>query len=68
MPMKPELRRFYPIDWTELFRSIRFCRARDRCEHCARPHGRLVCHFDDGRWFDEKMGRWRDGKGRHPPM
>ncbi|WP_188913478.1 hypothetical protein, partial [Aureimonas endophytica] len=23
-----------------------------------------VCALSDGRWFDEELGRWRDGKGR----
>ncbi|MER0240129.1 hypothetical protein [Fulvimarina sp. MAC8] len=64
MPIKPDLRGFYPIDWAELSRSIRFRRAKGRCEHCARPHGATVCHLGDGRWYDEEAATWRDGKGR----
>ena len=64
MPIKPELRGFYPIDWHQLSHAIRFRRAKGRCETCGRPHGRLVCVLDDGRWFDEEAKCWRDGKGR----
>ena len=32
MPIRPELRWFYPIDWPELSRAIRFGRAGGRCE------------------------------------
>ena len=64
MPIKPELRGFYPLDWRELSHSVRFRRAKGRCERCSRPHGRLVCVFDDGRWYDEDAARWRDGKGK----
>ncbi|NDW07989.1 hypothetical protein [Jiella pacifica] len=64
MPIKPELRGFYPLDWPQLSQSIRFRRARGRCEHCGRAHGQIVCHLGDGRWFDAELGRWRDTKGR----
>ncbi|MBO0906192.1 hypothetical protein [Jiella sonneratiae] len=64
MPIRREDRHFYPIDWRELSASIRFGRAKGRCEGCGRPHGGLVYHLGDGRWFDEAAGRWRDGRGR----
>ena len=64
MPIAPENRWLYPIDWRELSRLIRFERARGRCEHCGRPHGRDVVHLGDGRWWDEERGYWRDGGGR----
>lgn len=64
MPIKPELRGFYPLDWSELSRSIRFRRAGGRCDHCGRPHGRLVCVLGDGRWYDQELAHWRDAKGR----
>lgn len=64
MPIKRELRGFYPIDWRELSRSIRFRRAKGSCEHCGRPHGQLVCVLSDGRWFDAEREAWRNGKGR----
>ncbi len=64
MPIRPEHRWLYPIDWPELSATIRFRRARGRCEHCARPHGRWVRHLGDGRWFDEDARCWRDGAGR----
>jgi hypothetical protein len=54
----------YPIDWCELSRFIRFGRARGRCEHCARPHGRAIRHLGDGRWWDDDRGVWRDSRGR----
>ena len=54
----------YPIDWRELSLSIRFRRAGGRCEGCSRPHGRVVVHLRDGRWWDADVRRWRDGAGR----
>lgn len=64
MPIRRELRGFYPIDWKQLSAVIRFERAKGRCETCVRPHGRIVNHLGDGRWFDEDAETWRDGQGR----
>ncbi|MGU3662643.1 hypothetical protein ACLBX9_00435, partial [Methylobacterium sp. A49B] len=64
MPIRPEHRFFYPIDWPQLSAVIRFGRARSCCEGCGRPHGRMVYHLGDGRWWDAEAGRWRDGWGR----
>ena len=64
MPIRPEHRFFYPIDWPQLSAVIRFGRARGRCEGCGRPHGRMVYHLGDGRWWDAETGRWRDGWGK----
>ena len=68
MPIRPEHRWLYPIDWRELSAMVRFGRAGGRCEHCQRPHGRRVMHLGDGRWWDETLsagaGGWRDGRGR----
>jgi hypothetical protein len=64
MPIRRELRGFYPIDWPELSRVIRFERAKGRCECCGRPHGQIISHLGDGRWFDSDDGIWRDGLGR----
>ena len=64
MPIKPELRFFYPIDWMQISRWVRFVRAEGRCEACARPHGQTVQHLGDGRWWDETGQTWRDGSGR----
>ncbi|MBP1806911.1 hypothetical protein [Rubellimicrobium aerolatum] len=66
MPIAPENRWLYPIDWPELSRLIRFGRARGRCERCGRPHGRKVVHLGDGAgtWWDEERATWRDGRGR----
>ena len=64
MPIRPEYRWLYPIDWPQLSAVIRFCRAKGRCEGCRRPHGRVVCHLGDGRWWDAERGVWRDGQGR----
>jgi hypothetical protein len=64
MPIRPEHRFFYPIDWPQLSIAIRFGRARGCCEGCGRPHGRMVYHLGDGRWWDADVGRWRDGWGR----
>jgi hypothetical protein len=69
MPIRRELRHFYPIDWPQLSALIRFGRAKGRCERCGRPHGRTVHHLGDGRWFDAEAGVWRNGRGREvaPP-
>ena len=64
MPIRPEHRFFYPIDWPQLSIAIRFGRAKGRCEACKRPHGRMVYHLGDGRWWDAEAGVWRDGRGR----
>lgn len=64
MPIRPEHRFFYPIDWPQLSEAIRFRRARGRCEECARPHLQRVFHLGDGRWWDTEIASWRDGQGR----
>ncbi len=64
MPIRPEYRWLYPIDWVQLSALIRFERAKGRCQGCARPRGRFVCHLGDGRRWDPKRGTWRDGAGR----
>lgn len=64
MPIKPEFRWLYPIDWRQLSAMVRFERAKGRCERCARPHGEIVAHLGDGRWWDASVSGWRDGKGR----
>ncbi len=48
MPIRPEHRFFYPIDWLQLSAVIRFGRARGRCEGCGRPHRRMVYHLAMG--------------------
>ena len=64
MPIAPEHRWFYPIDWPELSNLIRFRRAKGRCEHCARPHGHEVIHLGEGTWWSADEACWRDGRGR----
>lgn len=64
MPIRPQHRWLYPIDWPQITAAIRFGRAKGRCEHCDRPHGKLVCHLGDGRWWDEVADVWKDGRGR----
>lgn len=64
MPIRPERRWLYPIDWLELSRLVRFRRAKGRCEHCARPHGRDILHLGNGCWWDEDRDCWRDDRGR----
>lgn len=64
MPIRKQHRWLYPIDWQQITDIVRFERAKSRCEHCSRPHGKIVCHLGDGRWWDEEAGAWRDGKGR----
>jgi hypothetical protein len=67
MPIRRQHRWLYPIDWPQISAAIRFDRAKGRCEHCGRPHGRLVVHLGDGRWWDEDAKTWRNGTGRALP-
>ena len=64
MPIRPEHRWLYPIDWRELSAIVRFTRAGGRCEHCGRPHGQVIEHLGDGRWWDAARRCWRDARGR----
>lgn len=64
MPIRPEHRHFYPIDWPQLSAAIRFGRARGRCEACARPHSRVIVCLRDGTWYDDESAIWRNGRGR----
>lgn len=64
MPIRPENRWLYPIDWRELSAFVRFQRAKGRCEQCGRPHGIKVRHLGDGRWYDDEHRCWRDERGR----
>lgn len=64
MPIRPQHRWLYPIDWPQISHMVRFVRAKGRCECCARPHGQIVCHLGDGRWWDQELQIWRDGQGR----
>ena len=57
MPIRPELRWFYPIDCSEPSRSIRFGHAGGRCEACGRPHGQIVSCLPDGRRVDAEPER-----------
>ena len=64
VPIRPEYRWFYPIDWPQLSAEIRFRRAGGRCESCGRPHGQIVFALPDGRWWDEIDRNWRSGRGK----
>ena len=64
MPIRPDLRWIYPIDWPEISRQVRFERAGGRCQSCGRPHGETVRCLPDGRWYDAAMRTWRNGRGR----
>jgi 5-methylcytosine-specific restriction endonuclease McrA len=64
MPIRPQHRWLYPIDWQQLTDMVRFERAKGRCEQCNRPHGKIVCHMGDGRWWDDTSEAWRDDRGR----
>jgi hypothetical protein len=64
MPIRPQYKWFYPIDWPQLSAVIRFERAKGRCERCGRPHRREILHLGDGRWWDEDERTWRNARGR----
>ena len=40
MPIRPELRKLYPENWSEITDRIRFKRAGGSCERCGAQHGR----------------------------
>jgi hypothetical protein len=61
MPIRPEMRWFYPIDWPQLSRLVR---KRGLCQGCDRPHGKTIRCLQDGRWFDIDQHIWRDDRGR----
>jgi hypothetical protein len=67
MPIRPQHKWFYPIDWPQLSAMIQFERAKGRCERCGRPHGRDIRHLGDGRWWDEDEKTWRNRCGRALP-
>jgi hypothetical protein len=64
MPIKPEMRGFYPTNWPEISRRVRFERAAGMCQGCGRPHGVTVRCLPDGRWYDATHHIWRNGRGR----
>lgn len=64
MPIRPELRRFYPSNWPDISRRVRFERASGTCQRCGRSHGTMVRCLPDGRWFDAIQSTWRSGRGR----
>jgi len=39
MPIRPELRKLYPENWSEITDRIRFKRAGGSCERCGAQHG-----------------------------
>ena len=70
MPIRSSQRWYYPIDWTELSRTVRFERAKGACERCGRRHGETVWHLSRvavagrrGLWWD---GAWTDARARTP--
>jgi hypothetical protein len=68
MPIRPENRWLYPIDWRQLSQTVRFDRAGAKCEGCSRPHLRRVVHLGDGRWWDADIRCWRSDRGKRISM
>ncbi len=64
MPIRPQHRWLYPIDWPQLSAMIRFTRAKGRCEQCGRPQGTLVYHRGAGGWWAAARPAGRRGRGR----
>ena len=58
MPIKAEMRWFYPIDWPQLSNHVRFERAGGVCQCCGRPHGEIVrvCRMDGGTTRPVRLG------------
>jgi hypothetical protein len=57
MTIHRDYRWFYLSDWPQLPGAIPFGPAKGRCEHCRRPHGRLLFH----------LGEVGGGTRRRPP-
>jgi hypothetical protein len=64
MPIRPEMRGYYPSNWSEISRRVRFERAAGLCQACGRPHGVKIRCLSDGRWFDPTSHVWRNSRGR----
>jgi hypothetical protein len=64
MPIRAEIRWFYPVDWPQLSRHVRFERAGGVCQGCGRPHGEIVRALPDGSWYDAARQTWRNARGR----
>ena len=64
MPIKPQMRAFYPIDWVQISRHVRFERAGGVCQGCGRRHGEIFDCLPDGRWYDAGRRVWRNERGR----
>lgn len=64
LPIRRELRSFYPRNWRTISAAVRFGRAGGCCEQCRRPHLRVITCLPDGRWLDPTGGVWRDARGR----
>jgi len=60
MPIRPEHRFFYPIDWAQLSAVIRFGRARGCCEGCGRPHARMALSRANG--GPPAVGSWKSDR------
>ena len=64
MPIKSELRWFYPIDWPQISRQVRF----DAPAAAAKLRSPIdVRCLPDGRWYDTAASTWRNGRGRPAP-
>lgn len=69
MPIRPELKALYPLNWPQLSQRVRFERAKGYCERCGRPHGKTITVVPGGRWLDPERHNWRNARGREvdPP-
>lgn len=68
VPIRPETRWLYPIDWPIISETVRFRtvgpHGTGRCWTCGRPHGYEIKVLPDGRWFDPIDRSWRDLNGQ----
>jgi hypothetical protein len=55
MPISKKDRAHYPADWKEVSSSIRFGRAKGRCEWCGKPHLEQVLVLPGGRWASAEL-------------
>ena len=67
MPIRPELKSLYPIDWPQISHWVPFVRAKGAAMSVAGRMAKWVRHLGDGRWWNEERQIWRDGQGRQGP-
>ena len=61
MPIRPELKQFYGVEWKTITRPRILARAGDCCEQCKVPNHAVVLRVDAA-WCLLDGGTWRGGR------